>query len=242
MKRYSIGLAVVVVLVGVGQACGTVTVSGSSTQPSGDLLAYNANTADNHNSPVTWSTDGSGSRTGHWDGGACFQISEPNDVLLDKITVRIPGVYSAGHGGGLWSEEFHLEVWTASWPYYVGVSQVVQQTGYFPDTALDSGYWTFDLDDVLVSTGQNYLFLLGFENGPDSGKWFDMAVDWGGSDKQGTLGGAKRDGAGGWYSGTDYTPTFFVQGSVIPETSTLSLWGLLILCGIGIGWYRRRKA
>ena len=28
----------------------------------------------------------------------------------------------------------------------------------------------------------------------------------------------------------------------IPEPSTLAIWSLLALCGIGIGWYRRRKA
>jgi putative pyrroloquinoline-quinone binding quinoprotein len=29
---------------------------------------------------------------------------------------------------------------------------------------------------------------------------------------------------------------------VIPEPSTLAIWGVLTLCGIGIGWRRRRKA
>ena len=28
----------------------------------------------------------------------------------------------------------------------------------------------------------------------------------------------------------------------IPEPSTLAIWSLLGLCGVGIGWYRRRKA
>ena len=33
-----------------------------------------------------------------------------------------------------------------------------------------------------------------------------------------------------------------VSGPPIPEPSTVAVWGLLILCGIGIGWRRRRKA
>ena len=33
-----------------------------------------------------------------------------------------------------------------------------------------------------------------------------------------------------------------IIAKAIPEPSTVAVWGLLILCGIGIGWRRRRKA
>ena len=33
-----------------------------------------------------------------------------------------------------------------------------------------------------------------------------------------------------------------ITGNAVPEPSTLAIWSLLALCGIGIDWHRRRKA
>ena len=66
----------------------------------------------------------------------------------------------------------------------------------------------------------------------------------------GSYRGVRGDSPEAWFVGPQYPPWYedhrigfrVASSAAVPEPSTLIVWSLLILSGIGIGWYRRRKA
>jgi hypothetical protein len=142
-------------------------VATSSSPPSADILTYYSVGYDNFVWGFQWKGD---SGSDHLDVAQSFLVTGANDWIVDKITVKV-----REFGTSVVNQGFNLQIWTVSdasdWS---GDSLVSTQSGTFPSSGLAAGYWTFDLNNVTLSSGQHYAFVLGFEAGADPQRFVNL--------------------------------------------------------------------
>ena len=211
-----------------------ITVSVNSSPPSTDLLLSHGGVT-NFASQWRWIGDNpTGNGHEHTDLGQSFLVPGASDVVLDKITIRPRDVGTAVSGAS-----YNLEIWSFSDATDIsGNSLVSSQTDVFPSSGLSSGYWTFDIEDQALASGQQYGFILAFNNGPDSQLFINAVEDLNGAYTDG--GKLSREGTPPvWSAFRNFVDLdFYLQGSIIPEPSTLAL---TMLGMAGLGWRRRRR-
>lgn len=246
MRRAHI-LPVLVVVLGLvllpaRPALSSVIFSWSPDAPTGNMLASHSFPFNNHNWPWQWVGD-VGSE--HMDLGQSFLIVEPHDVMLDKITVKLGSI---GYGAAAAGADYRLEVWTTTdgWDWS-GNALVDSQTGVLPDPLPPArgwgifDYWTFDIQDILLLSGQHYAFMFAFEDGPVAGLHVRFANAYGSNYPYGRM--MARRGTPSAWSTEPHDLEFYVQGAaagVIPEPGTLALM-LAGLSGLGLVRLRRRR-
>ena len=235
---YRVICAVVVMLLGSVPVALGATVSQSIGAPSEQVL-WSYSFPHSHTSTVVWWDTNDSWR--HQDAGQVFLASSPSDVVFDKFTVEISS------GGGPYGREFFVEIWEiANYGDDNGTALLSSEEGTFPDSYLGS-FWTFDIEDVVLKSGNYYGFLIGFKNGPDPGNGLGVQTDYDTVYGPGYPGGYTFGRAGNppdWhtagYVGTDFDMEFYIQGTVIPEPLTMLAIGLGIS---GLGGYicKRRR-
>lgn len=234
--RRSVGGLMSVLLFGaclLQPASSAVILTTSTTAPGDDVIVSHSFDYNNFN----WIWQWTGTDTDHRDIGQSFPIYEANDVIVDKVTVKLGSV---GYGSAVAGADYRLETWTVTdQSDSSGNTQVDSQTGTMPGSEVlgAGGFWTFDIDDVLLANDQHYAFLLAFEDGPTANLTVGLAHRYGPPD----YGGGRmilRE-SGSWVVGS-YDLNFYVQGTVTPEPGTLTFAALAGVLGVLVR--RRRKA
>ena len=237
--RKSLGCLVVVCCALVAQRATNagVVVTTSSSPPTDNLLTSYSVGYDNFAWSVGWTAD---TTAGHIDCAQSFLVSGPSDWSVDKITVK---VRESGNSGA--TQGYTLQLWTVTDQTACSGNEVVtSQSDLFPSSGLAAGYWTFDLVDTTLSKGQYYAFALGFNSGPDAGRYFNLVHAYSAYD-------LFTDGRMFFRVGTPPTWSspphisdrdfeFYVQGNPVPEPATLSLVGAGAASLLLMAWRRRR--
>jgi hypothetical protein len=208
----------------------SVFVTTNAAQPCGELLTYHSVGEDNFAWSCRWIGN---SGTDHTEICQSFIVDSSNDWVVDKITVKV-----REFGTSVENQDFRLDIWSVSDASdYTGNNLIDSQSGAFPASGLVSGYWTFDLDDVTLSAGQYFAFVLGFESGPDSQRFVNLVNEYSAYDTY--IGGRMfiRSGTPPDWSTTGHVSDkdfdFYIQG--VPEP------GIILLVGLGGVMLRKRK-
>lgn len=216
-----------------------IVVATSSSAPSDHLLTSYSIASSSFVGAFQWIGDSSGQ---HWDAAQSFLVSGTNDWSVDKITVWV-----REFGTSVASQPYTLQMWTVSDAAAVaGGTLVSSQSATFPNSGLAAGYWTFDIADVTLTTGQHYAFVLGFDSGPDAERYVDIVKDYSASD-------SFSDGRMFYRKGTppiwtapsalsDKDIVFYVQGTPAPEPSTIVLLATAAACLLFMAWQRRKQS
>lgn len=218
-----------------------ILVTSSSTTPSDRVLTGYTVGYNNFGNTFQWTSDSSPS--GRQDVAQSFRVSDANDWIADKITVKICAGYV---GTSVLNQGFTLQLWTVSdasdWS---GNTLVSSQSATFPSSGLNAAFWTFDMDNVILSKGQYYAFVLGFSSGPNAQRYVSLVQAYSAYDlfPEGKMffrrGTPQQWGTPTHLSDKDFE--FYLQGSTVPEPSALALWatgtGSLLL----MGWQRRKR-
>ncbi len=172
---------------------------------------------------------------GHVDLGQSFLISEANDVVIDKITIKLG---SLGYGTAVAGADYHFELWTTSAAMdWTGDTLMTSQAGTLPGTISPGDFWAFDIDDIILANAQYYAFLLAFDAGPLTERYVCFANRYGAPDyPYGRMMG--RTGTPTAWEMHPHDLEFYVQGIVIPEPTTLLLLGSGLA---GLLFMRRRQ-
>jgi hypothetical protein len=239
MKRFAAASAVAAVmpLMFAGSVNGGIVVTTSVSRPSTDVLvSHDAHTI---SYVYPWDWQGSGFLA-HTDLGQSFLISKSNDVILDKVTLFARDIGSANVDGA----DYTLEIWRfSSSTDFTGDELVNSQWDTLPSSGLiDRRFWTFDIEDVRLTNGSYYGFLLAFDDGPILGRYVAFAGDPRGGFSDGRL--ILRSGTPHVWSSEygGHELDFALQGRVIPEPSTAAIWSLLGAAGIAVAFRARRRA
>lgn len=219
-----------------------IVLSSSAAAPTTDIFASYDPGSDSN--ALTWRWTGNGSdRFGpeRMEIGQSFLVPTGPGVLLDRITVRV-----REYGASVAGANYTLEVWSfTDASDTIGDTLVSSQSGILPTSALLGApqYWTFDLDDVSLTGGQYYGFILAFDDGPDSGRTVSLVQDFINGYGQGrSVGRSGNPPSSPINFGHDLT--FYAQGvppsAVIPEPASALLAGLGLTGLAGRLWWRRR--
>lgn len=182
-----------------------------------------------------WHRDPGGSPSApRRDLGQTFLVTGSAPLSVGAITVWARDVGSAVPNSG-----FTLEIWSFSNAADAeGDTLVTSQAGVFPG-GLTTGngvnrYWTFDIADVLLSTGQHYGYMLSFD-AEAANRSVNLVEEFAGSFANGSQINRNNDGNWGVVSGDQ---EFYIVA--VPEPSTIVLTGVAVAF-TGFGWWRRRR-
>lgn len=226
-------------LLGERTAHAGIVVTTSSSAPSDHVLTNYSVGYDNFAWPVKWTGDATSDRR---ECAQSFLVSAANDWSIDKITVKV-----REFGTSVVNQPYTLEMWTVSNAADTsGNALVSTQSATFPASGLTAGYWTFDIADVTLTKGNYYVFVIGFNSGPDSERYFNLVNAYSGTDlfpdgrmffRTGTPPSWIFDA---YNSNLDFD--FSVQGSPVPEPSAVALLATGVASLLFMAWRRRKRS
>lgn len=195
----------------------SVTCSETAPTESDSLLASHPFSLSNFTWNVNWVGDLGWPDWEHTDLGQSFLISAPDDVWMDKVTVKIGW---NGYGGAAPGADYRLELWTVTdWFDWSGNTLIETQYGTLPTSGLlgAHSYWTFDIENVKLITDQYYAFILAFEDGPVAGRYVGFAHTYGPPNYvDGRM--IYRTGTPPvWHPGKGHDLEFYVHGAVVVD-------------------------
>jgi hypothetical protein len=218
-----------------------IIVTTNPNAPSTDLLASHSLGQSNFTEPWRWIGNAGND---HRDLGQSFLLSATGDSVLDKITVRVSEFL--GFGTAVPNAGYTLELWTFTNQFDgIGDMLVNSQTDLLPSSgALSNQYWTFDIENVILSQGQHYGFIFAFNSGPDSQRFVAFVEDF--VERYSPGREIARNGTPPNWSSTTHDLEFYLQGfpaaSVVPEPSSLTLFGFGSLVVLGYRWRHRGRS
>lgn len=221
MSLFRVSFVVSVVTACASTANAAIIVSTSATAPTTDILASFDPGSDANAYFWRW-TGNTG--LGRVEMGPSFPISVATPVTLDKVTLR-----AREYGGAVDGAAYKLELWKfSSATDTIGDALLDTQTGVLPAGLAAPAWWTFDFDDITLAGGQQYGFLLSFDNGPDPGRFVHFVQDFVDGYTDGRL--VSRAGTPPDWDFGGHDLAFVVQGTAaVPEPGTFLAAGAVAL-------------
>ncbi|MFA6960137.1 MAG: PEP-CTERM sorting domain-containing protein [Opitutaceae bacterium] len=231
-------LAALFVMVTQGRSSG---VSFSATAPAGDVFFSTSRSSSNESRD--WKNVGTGAQDDRWL-GENFRVS--SDFVLDKITVALSPATSSTQFSAVVGTSASIRVLDMGSTSFVSFNGAVSPVGTLQvdsglalPASLSSGFLTFDITDLQLSSGKNYAFVLSLDGAGAANRVLKLYFSNGSSVSYSFL--SYDDGVTYTSSGTPME--FYLQGhaGTIPEpATTVLILGAGALVG-GIMLKRRQR-
>lgn len=201
-----------------------VTVSYPETAPISDIVSSYTGPANNEYGVY----NGLSGTSNYRDISTSFAAPAGSDYFITSLTMQI---YSATTTNFTTPVNFSIDVWSIptvnSWPTSVGASLQASFTGTMQPNSSQTqagDYITFNFaTPVLVTAGQSYSFVMGLDDA-SSGN----ILRWGVGPQVSTSRAAGSSNGGAWINASA-TYIYYVQGTAVPEPTSIALLGLAAL-------------
>lgn len=121
-----------------------------------------------------------GAASGHLSTGQTFLVPASSDVVLDAITLRVREFGTSVIGQPYTLEIYHFPSVASG----TGDALVSSQSGIFPNDippssllASNPRFWSFDVQNVPLTAGETYGFLVSFDSGPDPERFVNFVIN-----------------------------------------------------------------